>query len=207
MRWIVVGPAPKLMSATDFSGTEPPLDGRHRQVLDRRQVARAHSPTARRGSAPGGRTARSWRCSGRCRPCVAMRIVWLSAAVVTPRSAARSSRGLISDLGPAQVAVDARRAQLLSALHLLDELAARSRLSRTGSRAGQHDRNVAAAAAAAALARKLTRASAICASCGRQLALESVLVRSRSFLSTMKMTRVADADALEQRVRLRAAAR
>jgi hypothetical protein len=28
-------------------------------------------------------------------PSVAMRIVWLSAAVVTPRSAARSKRGLI----------------------------------------------------------------------------------------------------------------
>ena len=82
------------MSATAFSGTEPPLDvgtGRFSSVA-----------RSRRAFSDSDTVIGTWRsdsenfalfCS--MSPSVAMRIVWLSAAVVTPRSAARSKRGLM----------------------------------------------------------------------------------------------------------------
>ena len=95
-------PSPKMVgdgsftrkSATAFSGTEPPFEvstGRF-SMIER----------SRRESSDSDTVIGIWRsdsenfalfCS--MSPSVAMRIVWLSAAVVTPRSAARSKRGVI----------------------------------------------------------------------------------------------------------------
>ena len=55
-------------------------------------------------------------------PIVAIRIVWLSAAVVTPRSAARSKRGLMVISGCARRAADPRRADTGKGRHLVGDL-------------------------------------------------------------------------------------
>ena len=82
------------MSATAFNGTEPPLEvgtGKFSSVW-----------ISRRAFSDSDTWIGTWRsdsenlalfCS--ISPRVAMRIVWLSAAVVTPRSAARSKCGLM----------------------------------------------------------------------------------------------------------------
>ena len=124
VRWTVVGPEPKPISATDFSGTEPPLEvgtGRFSSVA-----------RSRRRFSDSDTVIGTWRSASEnlalfcsMSPRVAMRIVWLSAAVVTPRSAARSKRGLMTDLGPDQVALDARRAQLGERRHFLGDLVRR----------------------------------------------------------------------------------
>ena len=53
-------------------------------------------------------------------PCVAMRIAWLSAVVVTPSCAARSSRGVTMISGRRMSAVDARGDHRIELAHLLD---------------------------------------------------------------------------------------
>ena len=109
------------MSATAFSGTEPPLEvgtGRFSSVA-----------RSRRAFSDSDTLIGTWRsdsenlalfCS--ISPSVAMRIVWLSAAVVTPRSAARSNRGLIGDFGLGEVAADPRRAEARDGGHFLGDL-------------------------------------------------------------------------------------
>ena len=93
-RWIVVGPAPKPISATDFSGTEPPLEvgtGKFSIVARSRRAFSGKRHAIGTWRSDSENLALFWSMS----PIVAMRIVWLSAAVVTPRSAARSRRGLM----------------------------------------------------------------------------------------------------------------
>ena len=119
-------------------------------------------------------------------PIVAMRIVWLSAVVVTPKLGGEVEPRLDQQLRPAQVGVDARRAHSFSALISSTSLLA-VWLSRIGSEPGQHDRNVAAGAAAAALRQEVDARVGDAASLGRRSRSNSMLVRSRSFFSVMKM--------------------
>ena len=163
-----MGPAPKLISAMTLSGTEPPLavgTGRF-SIVDR--LRREPSVRATRiGTCRSDSEKRAlfWSIS----PWVATRIAWLSAAVVTPMSAIRSSRGVIDDLGPAQIAGDARRAQLRPLAHLLDQLERGAlELGRVG--AGEQHRNV-AAADAVLVAEGDARIGDV-AELGRDLALE-----------------------------------
>ena len=93
-RWICEGPAPKPISATTRNGTVKPPDvgtGRFWMVA---RLCRLFSSSATRigiWRSDSENLATFWSMS----PRVAMRIVWLSAWVVTPSSAARSKRGLI----------------------------------------------------------------------------------------------------------------
>src|SRR3546814_13617778 len=86
------------MSATTFSGTEPPLTVGTGMFWIVARSRRLFSATATRiGICRSDREnlALFWSMS----PMVATRIVWLSAAVVTPGLAARSNRGLMTISG------------------------------------------------------------------------------------------------------------
>ena len=97
-RWMVVGPEPKLISATRDSGTLPPVmvwTGRFSIVV--RSSRDCVGSFTRMGIWRSDRENLAAFCS--ISPSVAMRIVWLMAAVVTPSSAARSGRGVMISSG------------------------------------------------------------------------------------------------------------
>ena len=174
VRWTVVGPAPKPISATDFSGTDPPLDGRHGQVLDRRQVAARIL-----GDRHGDRhLAVGQREFGAVLVDVAHRRDADRLAerrVVTPRSAARSNRGLMMISGRTRSPPTRGARSSGKRLHLVDILLA-TREQLPGSsppRNSMMSRLTPPSPGPPPLwLRKLTRASAISASLGVQPALE-----------------------------------
>ena len=92
----------KPISATDFRGTEPPDDvgtGRFSKVwMSRRAFSESDTVI---GTCRSDSENLALFCS--MSPSVAIRIVWLNAAVVTPRSAARSNRGLMVISGCARL--------------------------------------------------------------------------------------------------------
>ncbi len=97
-RWTEVGPAPKLMSATRDSGTEPPVaNGTGRLRMVSRFWRDSFASITRIGiwRSDSENFALFWSMS----PSVAIRIVWLSATVDTPSCDAKSVRGVIINSG------------------------------------------------------------------------------------------------------------
>ncbi len=165
--------------------------GRHRQVLDGRKIAPRilrqhhadrHLPIGQRefgavlvDVAHASRCGSSGSAPTWSRPCCA----------------ARSSRGVIDDLGPLQVARRRAAPQLRAAAAIsLDELW-RGLVSCLGSEPVQHDRNVAAGAAAPLLRRGSSRGHRrSCAARGASSRSNSMLVRVRLLaFSVMKIVR------------------
>ena len=109
------------MSATTFSGTDPPVavgTGRLATVLS---VLRLFSASITRigiWRSDSENLATFWSMS----PSVAIRIVLESAAVVTPRSAASPKRGLITISGRGRSPSTLGGADLRDPLHLVDQM-------------------------------------------------------------------------------------